>query len=220
MLNQIAIANSKWQSLLLSFEVEPAVSQKIFQGLTAAYASTGRFYHNLTHVLQVLEIIEKMRSHSQNFPALQFAAWFHDIIYDTKGKDNEQRSAEYAADVLTHLGIPAPTIDKVIQLILITQNHQAPPNEIDSQIFLDADLSILGASQAVYQNYAIAIRQEYAWLSPAEYRLGRIQVLAKFLQRERIYHTQPMFTELEIKARQNIEEEIQFLSAVNDNKRS
>ena len=218
MASQIAIALDKWQSLLQQFAVNPTGSQKVFFKLIIAYASPGRFYHNLSHVLQVLEVIEKMRSHSQNFAALQFAAWFHDIIYNPKAKNNEQRSAKYAADVLTHLYIPAATIDSTIQLILITQNHQAQTNEIDRQIFLDADLSILGASQPIYQNYAIAIRQEYTWLSPSEYCLGRMQVLTKFLQRERIYHTQQMFTELEIKARQNMQEEIQFLSAVNDNK--
>ncbi|MBD3562876.1 hypothetical protein H6S82_29135, partial [Planktothrix sp. FACHB-1355] len=63
-----------------------------------------------------------------------------------------------------------------------------------------------------------AIRQEYSWLSDAEYRLGRKQVLAKFLQRERIYFTPQMFATLEVKARQNIQEEIKSLSEANGNK--
>lgn len=215
MLSQIAIANSKWQSLLLPFEVEPTVSQTVFLDLTVAYASSVRFYHNLAHILQVLEKGEIMRSHSQNFPALQFAAWFHDIIYDPKAKDNEEKSADYAANALAKLGIPATTIDIVKKLILATKTHQVIENDIDTEIILDADLSILGASALEYRTYARHIRQEYSWLSDAEYRQGRKQVLQSFLQRQTIYQTPQMLAELELKARQNIQEEIKFLSEVN-----
>jgi len=214
---QEAIALSKWQSLLLPFAVESTVSKQIFCDLIFAYSSPDRYYHNLAHIQQVLETIEKMRSHSQNFPALQFATWFHDIIYDPKAKDNEEKSAAYAAKVLTNLGIPFSTVVIVTKLILTTKSHQIPADSnMDSQIFLDADLSILGASQAKYQFYAMSIRKEYNWLSEPEYRTGRMQVLDKFSQRERIYYTQQMFDALELKARQNIQEEIKFLTAVND----
>ncbi|MFB2967574.1 hypothetical protein ACE1CD_01250 [Aerosakkonema sp. BLCC-F183] len=218
MLSTIAIANSKWQLLLLPFEVESTVSQTVFQNLTAAYTSTDRFYHNLAHILQVIEKIEMMRSQTQNFAAVEFAAWFHDVIYDPKAKDNEEKSATYTADVLSSLAIPRETIDTAVNLILATKNHHPIANSIDSQIFLDADLSILGYSETEYRNYAQAIRQEYSWLSDTEYRLGRKQVLEKFLQRERIYFTEQMFAALEVKARQNMQEEIEYLSQGNINK--
>ena len=214
---QQAIALFQWQSLLLPFAVDSTISKQIFCDLIFAYSSPHRYYHNLAHIQQVLEIIEKMRSHSQNFPALQFAAWFHDIIYNPKAKDNEEKSAAKATNVLTNLGIPFSIVDNVSNLILITKNHQILTNsDIDSQIFLDADLSILGASPAKYQFYARSIRKEYNWLSETEYRTGRKQVLEKFCQRERIYYTQQIFDALEFKARQNIQEEIKFLTAVND----
>ncbi|MBE9225190.1 hypothetical protein IQ264_07055 [Phormidium sp. LEGE 05292] len=211
------IALSKWQSLLVQFAVDSTISKQIFFELIFAYSSPYRYYHNLVHIQQVLEIIEKMRSHSQNFPALQFATWFHDIIYDPKAKDNEEKSAAKATKVLTNLGIPSSTVATICQLILTTKSHQiSADSDIDSQIFLDADLSILGASQAEYQVYAKSIRKEYAWLSEPEYRTGRLQVLDKFCQRKRIYYTQQMFDALELQARQNMQEEIKFLTAIND----
>ncbi len=216
MVSEITIAFSKWQSLLSKFRVDLTLSHQVFLDLIAAYSTPQRYYHNLAHVEQVLEIIEKMRSHSRNFPAIVFATWFHDIIYDPKAKDNEEKSAAYAAKALTSLGITS-IVDRVTQLILITKSHQlADDNDIDSKILLDADLSILGASAPEYRIYAKAIRQEYAWLCESEYRTGRIKVLEKFLQRKRIYYTEEMFANLELTARQNIEEEIKFLSAVND----
>jgi predicted metal-dependent HD superfamily phosphohydrolase len=92
-----------WETLLQPFLVEPELRQNVFFDLVTAYSSAGRFYHNLEHIYQVLETIEQISrcrrsqvSHSLNFPAIQLAAWFHDVIYDSKAKDNEDKSAESA----------------------------------------------------------------------------------------------------------------------------
>ncbi|MCL1467884.1 hypothetical protein [Argonema galeatum] len=218
MVKQSAIAFSRWQSLLQPFRVEQSFAQLVFSDLTAAYSNSARFYHTLAHIQQILETIYMMNLQAPNLAALEFAAWFHDVIYDPKAKDNEEKSAAYAANVLTNLAIPAETIDRSVNIILATQKHQARENDFDCQIFLDADLSILGSSEAKYREYAQAIAQEYSWLSEGEYRSGRKQVLQNFLKRERIYFTEQIFTTLEDKARQNIQEEIKYLSSGNSNK--
>lgn len=204
---------SSWEILLQPFQVDPESRQQVFWDLVAAYSSCDRFYHNLEHIHQVLETIEQLRSLSSNFPAIQFAAWFHDVIYDSKGKDNEEKSAEYAEIALTYLKILRPTIEQVKTLILTTKNHQALSNDSDSQILLDADLSILGASEPSYRAYAQAIRQEYAWVPYTEYCLARKRVLQNFLQQNKIYLTSQMFVALEKKARQNLQAEILILSS-------
>jgi predicted metal-dependent HD superfamily phosphohydrolase len=106
-------------------------------------------------------------------------------------------------------------VQDVSKIILATKTHQVPENDIDVRIFLDADLSILGASSWEYNIYTQAIGKEYSWLSESEYRWGRIQVLQQFLQRERIYLTAEIFDAREIKARQNIQAEIESLSEGN-----
>lgn len=98
----------------------------------------------------------------QDLASVQLAAWFHDIVYDTHIRDNEEKSADYAVDMLNTLAIPANTFTKVKNLIMATKNHQA--HDIDSQVLLDADLAILAAESVEYQKYAQAIRQEYAWV--------------------------------------------------------
>ncbi len=85
-------------------------------------------------------------------------------------------------------------------------------NCFDNLIFLDLDLAILGASPAKYWQYAIAIRQEYSYLSDRDYRQGRKQVLAEFLNRDRIYFTKHFNRQLESIARKNLQTEIDFLS--------
>jgi predicted metal-dependent HD superfamily phosphohydrolase len=97
-------------------------------------------------------------------------------------------------------------------MILDTQNHQPSPGNLDSQIFLDADLAILGAPKLEYESYAQAIHREYSWVSDDEYRTRRKQVLQNFLQRKRIYFTNQLFLSLEVKARLNLQAEIDTLS--------
>jgi predicted metal-dependent HD superfamily phosphohydrolase len=218
--DSIETLKSTWENLLQSFQVSPRFSQKVFLELVRAYSSVGRFYHTLEHIQLVLKVIEEIRRQSPpqalgiiNFPAIQLAAWFHDVIYDSKAKDNEEKSAEYAAATLTRLGIPINTVECVQNLILNTKTHQAPPADIDSQILLDADLAILGASELEYKTYAQGIRQEYAWVADELYRRKRIQVLQNFLQRKRIYFTPQLFVKLESRARLNLQAEIATLSS-------
>ncbi|HEY9612956.1 hypothetical protein [Allocoleopsis sp.] len=203
---------SNWETLLQPFLVEPYVKQKVFFDLVTAYSGADRFYHTLEHIEKVINTIEQMKSLSLNFPSVQLAAWFHDVIYDPKAKDNEDKSVEYAESALNLLKIPKPTIENVKNLILSTKTHQASPTDIDSQILLDADLAILGSDEQDYQTYAQSIRQEYAWMSDVDYRMGRKQVLQSFLQRSRIYVTDFLFAKLEEKARQNLRWEVAALS--------
>lgn len=195
---------ANWETLFQPFQVEPELKQKVFIDLVSAYSDVNRFYHNLEHVEKLVKTIEQMKSLSLNYISVQLAAWFHDVIYDPKTQDNEEKSAEYAESTLNRLKIPQIIIDRVKYLILTTKNHQALPSDIDSQILLDADLAILGATEWEYQAYAQAIRQEYSWMSDVDYQIGRQQVLYNFLQRERLYLTNYAYTNLEKQARHNL----------------
>lgn len=208
---KIEILKYKWQKLLEPFRVELSVSQRIFCDLIAAYSTVGRFYHTIQHIHYFLETLEGMELVAIDFSVIQLAAWFHDVIYDPKYQDNEEKSAEYAEVALTELSIPLATIARVKTLILSTKTHQSPPDDIDCQILLDADLAILGAAESEYKAYSMAIRQEYSWVPEREYRWRRKQVLDKFLQRNRIYYTSELFLALEERARHNLQGEIRDL---------
>jgi predicted metal-dependent HD superfamily phosphohydrolase len=219
-IDSVDLLKENWEILLQSLSVEPALGQQVFLDLVAAYSGDGRSYHKLEHIQLVLETIEQIRrgppplaAPNLNLPAIQLSAWFHDVIYDSRAKDNEEKSAEYAEATLNFLKIPKSTTAQVKNLIVATKNHQSLSDDINSQVLLDADLAILGSGEAQYQAYAQAIRQEYAWVSDAEYRVGRKQVLQKFLQRKRIYSTHQLFDTLEEKARQNLQAEVAALSS-------
>jgi predicted metal-dependent HD superfamily phosphohydrolase len=206
---------SQWQLLFEHSVGDRREERKVLRDLIDAYSQAHRFYHGLIHIKHILGIISTLQGQAKNYRGIQFAAWFHDVVYHPNAKDNEEKSAAYAAQVLTKLNVCPATIDAVTQMILNTKYHQAAPEDIDSQILLDADLAILGADEASYRFYVQGIRREYARLSSEEYRLGRIQVLQQFLQRSRIYYTQPMFAQYEAKARHNILLEIEALYSAN-----
>ncbi|MBE9205560.1 hypothetical protein IQ244_03355 [Nostoc sp. LEGE 06077] len=203
---------NRWRYTLQYFDVDQHQIEITFTQLVAAYNTAGRYYHTLQHIHDVLHKIQTLPADSQNLPSIQLAAWFHDAVYDTQAQDNEAKSAEYAGQVLTDLAIPINQITTVQRLILNTKHHQATADDIDSHILLDADLAILAADPVDYQKYAHAIRQEYAWVTEAEYIQGRKQVLEKFLQRPHIYFTPLMVEMAEQAARANLQAEIQRLS--------
>ncbi|MBW4576638.1 MAG: hypothetical protein KME08_15290 [Aphanothece sp. CMT-3BRIN-NPC111] len=200
-----------WQRSLQLFRVESVAVQEAFARLVEAYSSSGRYYHTLEHIDHVLSTIQTLQNHTKDLATVQLAAWFHDAIYDSQANDNEEKSANYARELLQALGIPSSVIANVTRLIVNTKQHQAAVEDSDSQVLLDADLAILSSKPIQYWEYADKIRQEYAWVPETQYIEGRKQVLERFLQRNRIYFTVLMFNLAEASARSNLKAEIQFL---------
>jgi predicted metal-dependent HD superfamily phosphohydrolase len=200
-----------WDQLVRVSGVSPPAAAAVFADLVQAYSSPERHYHTLHHIRQVLDTLEAGRALAKDQAALQWAAWFHDAVYDSQARDNEDRSAARAEQVLTGLGLSPPRIALVRGLILDTKTHHSGTDDYDHRLFLDADLAILGADADSYDAYALAIRQEYAWVPEPDYRAGRQAVLRTFLLRPRIYLTEALFADHESQARANLEREIQAL---------
>jgi predicted metal-dependent HD superfamily phosphohydrolase len=198
-----------WENLLLKFGIEQQTAQRLYADLSNFYSSRDRRYHTLNHIQHFLAVVDALSTKAKNLEAIEFAAWFHDVIYDAKAKDNEERSAKYAETVLSSLDIPREVINEVTKLILKTKSHQiTEEDDVDTRIMLDADLAILGIEDDEYRKYAQAIRLEYAWVEDQDYRYGRTQFLQSLLKRQKIYQTEEMLEKLETKARQNIQQEI------------
>jgi predicted metal-dependent HD superfamily phosphohydrolase len=193
----------KLHDLLGAWAVTPSLANETFDDIRQHYAGPGRFYHTLQHVGALLETLDGFAPFARNLNAVKLAVWLHDVIYDSRASDNEERSAEYAEQLCEKLSIPEGRV--VAALILKTKTHDAGEDDPDAQVLLDADLAILGASESVYRTYADQIRQEYAWVPEPDFCMGRRQVLERFLARPRIFH---LLAHLEKPARRNIASEI------------
>ncbi len=201
-----------WAELAEPFGAGPTTVQDVFRLLVDHYGSGPRFYHTLGHVQEVLATVEPLLGRARDAAAVRFAAWFHDVVYDPRAADNEERSAAVAAAALRQLRVPEATVARTAALIRMTKTHHADDGDPDGPILLDADLAILGAAEARYAEYSQAIRREYAWVPEEQYRVGRREVLQRFLRRQRIYRTDDLFASHEAQARRNLAREIVSLA--------
>jgi predicted metal-dependent HD superfamily phosphohydrolase len=177
----------------------------------ARYAEPHRAYHTGEHIARVLTLLDRARPRLREPDEAELAVWLHDLVYDPRAADNEERSAEIAARWLAEGGVEAARADRVRGLILVTR-HAGPPDEGDARYVVDADLTILGAEPADFDRYEDQVRREYAFRSDAEWRAGRVRILSAFLDRPRIYLT-PEFARFERPARDNLARSIARLEA-------
>jgi predicted metal-dependent HD superfamily phosphohydrolase len=201
-----------WAAHVSHLTPNKSETDAVFTHLVRAYAEPHRFYHTLEHLREVLLGISVIESVAEHRSAVDWAGWFHDVVYDPRAHDNEERSAEIAARELKRIGVNETEIALVRELILATRHAEGPDPKPDFQVLLDADLGILGSPPPRYQRYAADIRREYAHVPDADYRKGRTAVLTRFLERPRIYHTATMFENHEQQARVNLASEIEALT--------
>lgn len=200
-----------WAGVCANYGASPAEVEAAFALLVQKYSEPRRAYHNLSHIHALVQHAESFRHELQDYDAVAFAIWFHDAIYNPRKGDNEEKSAELAAEMLRKLSLPRTTIAAVEQMILATKKHELLNDSADLKLFLDFDLSILGTSEEMYQRYSQAIRKEYSWVPYFLYRKGRKKVLESFLTREQLYFSDVMKARLENQARRNIESELRQL---------
>ena len=183
----------------------------VFTRLAAAYAEPARAYHTAEHIDDCLTHLDRVQVLTQHADEVEAGIWFHDAVYVAARTDNEERSAELARDSLLDGGVAATVARRIGTLVLATR-HDAAPAESDAALLCDIDLSILGRSPEVFDEFERRIRQEYAWVPEATYRSTRSSILGGLLQRPRIFQTSWFRQRYEVQARANLERLIRSLA--------
>ena len=185
-------------------------SRTFFVELTQRYSEPHRYYHTLLHINSCLSELGLVRIGLDNPLAVEMALWYHDAVYDTHAKDNEDRSADLAGNAASQLGMRADFCRRVRNLIVATR-HDALPIDRDAKYLADIDLSILGANAKIFDQYDSEIRKEYDWVPKPIFREKRTEILQAFLDRPRIYCTDRFRDLYETEARQNLKRAIDRL---------
>lgn len=185
-----------------------AVPTDLLAELRARHSEPQRAYHSWTHIEALLRSLEEVRPRLHDPEAALYAVLFHDAVYDPTRSDNEARSAELLVDRMSARLAPA-TLARAVRLVEATHKHLVPdglsPEEAaDAALFLDMDLSILGAPEPVFDRYEQDIRREYAHVPDDAFRAGRAAVLRRFAERERLYFSDWGRNRFEATARANI----------------
>ncbi|RUW46154.1 hypothetical protein [Mesorhizobium sp. M8A.F.Ca.ET.021.01.1.1] len=197
-------------------ENEPLIDDALKTELSVLYHAARRHYHNLAHIEAMLTLAGDYRTLLDDPEAVEAAIWFHDAIYDSRAKDNEAQSAALAEQKLAGR-TDAGRLSRVSAMILATATHQLPLFDNaaatrDASLFLDMDLSILGADAVAFDAYERAVRREYGWVEEPMWRAGRGAVLKTFLARPHIFHTQEFRQRFEPRARLNMARSLQALT--------
>jgi len=198
-----------YSELLLNIGFSANEIQQNWLDLEKAYSKKSRYYHNLTHLKEMIESFEVYRNRLQNPNEILFSIFYHDFVYSASKKDNELKSAEYALSVLSENS----NLNKqfVFDAICATQQHQQNAIE-DINWLIDFDLKILAKDWDHYKIYFEQIRKEYSIYPDFLYKPGRAKALKHFLENEFIFQTDEFRSLYEEKARQNIENEISLLT--------
>ncbi len=177
-----------------------------------AYGATQRNYHNLEHIASCLDDFALVRHLAEKPERVEFALWYHDVVYDVTRHDNEAQSAALAGEVGAAAGLTEDCLQEIVELIMATK-HDAPPSAVPQQIIVDVDLAILGKPVPEYDRYEANIRREYAAVPEADYRAGRTAILRRFLDRPAIYSTPLLFDRYEQQARTNLQRAVAALQS-------
>lgn len=207
-------AHKRWITLSSKYSQDQNYLEALWSQLFKKYSEKNRHYHDLKHIWAMLAQSEENKKEIEDYDAIEFAIWFHDIIYKSTKKNNEEKSANFAKRILTELSVEQKRIEKVYQLIISTKKHQIiDSNDLDNSYMLDFDLSILGKPWRDYEHYIQQIRKEYRVYPDFLYKPGRKKVLEYFLNRKTLYFTSKYQTLYEDQARENIKKELKILNS-------
>lgn len=204
--------DTAWAGLLSWLGVSETDAWPLRGEILTQYRQAGRVYHTLSHALRVLGDVKKFAHWwgVEDYGAVQMAALLHDVVYETQSRENEAQSAEFTLWWGQALGIAPDVYTQAAAIIRATEDH-APSASADTRLVLDADLLILAAPPGEYEAYRRAIRREYAWVSEADWTVGRRRVLEHFLEREQIFQTPKLRDASEAAARDNLRRELALL---------
>jgi predicted metal-dependent HD superfamily phosphohydrolase len=184
--------------------------ENTFDDLLNDYFAEQRHYHDFAHITHLLNLLEDNKFRVRDEDVIYFAIWFHDVIYNTWKNNNEEKSADFAYEVLRQTSMSSERIEKVVEYIKATKTHTAN-GDSDLELFLDFDLSILGSEEGIYDVYSRQIREEFNSFPNFIYNRGRRKALRGMLEKRYIYHTDEFRKRFEDKARENIQRELNTL---------
>lgn len=205
--------HEKWAQTCCAIGISDGNSQAKWEELVRRHSEPHRRYHILNHLMAMCRTLSEFEEKFAAPDAVYLAVFFHDAIYDSSSTTNEKDSAELAKSFLTENNVTTSLVQTVEQLILATAAHLQETTALDAEWFLDADLAILAAEPEAYNQYVLAIRQEYSGFSDTIFRAGRLRFLETILEAPFLYRTAVLRERFEALARANLLKELAQLQS-------
>lgn len=174
--------------------VAAAYDTMTLESLEAAYAEPHRSYHSVTHIIDLLQKLQKFAEagHADQPYLIAHAILWHDFVY-TKGVA-DSINVEQSAQSFLASSVKLNTDEKgiVARMIRATDGHamtvSAESVEAnDMALFLDLDLSILAADAERYATYEKGVAFEYNQYPLAAFARGRADFLETYAKKNPLY---------------------------------
>lgn len=166
-----------------------------------AYSQEYRKYHNLHHIEKGIQELNEVKGLSpESYFRVAYAFFYHDI------EKTKEESANTALAAMDRASLPVSFKTQVVYLILVTKHTlKVEENHFEGQLIKDVDLSILGQSPEIFDEYEAQIAEEYSWIHPPElYIQKRLAVLDNLIRRTPLFLTPQFQIKYEIQARLNL----------------
>jgi len=165
-----------------------------------------RFHHTLNHVKFMLDELDNLLFEDPTAVdddyAVEMAIWFHDVIRESLGKDDEAKSAEVAEKFLTELGLMKWFVRNVVALIMATKDGQVLVTD-DEKVIASLDFMIMAADEEEFERYDKNIALEYLpYYTREQYIAGRKKFMIATL--DKTIFPSPVFAKHEEKAKANV----------------
>ena len=147
-----------FKAILAHVTTDQALINKLWSEIASHYNRRNRYYHNLFHLDSLLSELLIIQDKITDWQIILFSIAYHDIIYNTLKKDNEEKSASFAYERLGLLKLKINRREKCREQILTTNGHYKS-NDSDTNYFTDADLAILGSNYFKYKKYTEQIEK-------------------------------------------------------------
>jgi predicted metal-dependent HD superfamily phosphohydrolase len=177
--------------------------------LAAHYGESWRRYHTAEHLDVCLRHFDSARQRMDEPDAVEMALWYHDAVYDIRGKDNEERSAQLFLQTVEGAADQG-FCRRVYELIMVTQ-HMDPPEQGDARYVVDIDLSSFGQPWDAFMIDCRKVRAELTHLSDAEFDDLQAEFLRKLQNRPNFYASEFFRDRYEARARANIDRRLKLL---------
>lgn len=123
-------------------------------------------YHDFEHtaglVVPAAELLgADLALDTESLDLLRTAAWFHDVGYIERYRDNEAVGVALAEEVLPGFGYEPEQVVVVTDAIWATQLPQRPGSELAAAL-CDADLFVLGTDRIFEREHLLRVELEHA----------------------------------------------------------
>lgn len=165
----------RYQNLLKTY-IKPEIIPVLYKN----WIAINRYWHNLTHLNEVIKYIEKWcnQLNRDEFEQLILAAFFHDVIYKTINKaKNEEWSKKLFRDSYIGTNQKFNLVDDAIECT----KYRKKPTSTVLQIFWEADNQVFRTDWMKILKWERGIRKEYSHIDTDIYKKVRIKFLEKNL---------------------------------------